>query len=77
MFYTELDAAASFRSFGNDSSEEATKVTRKIMIIKPPGYMIGSPPVSPSGSVTPTSPFTGNQCFRLVGIIGSFLAGRN
>ncbi|KAI4369383.1 hypothetical protein MLD38_017826 [Melastoma candidum] len=54
----ELDAAASFRSFRDDSSEETTKVTRKITIVKPPGYTSVSPPVSPAGSVTPTSPFS-------------------
>ncbi|XP_013620704.1 dormancy-associated protein homolog 3-like isoform X1 [Brassica napus] len=44
------------RSYGGDSPEEAVKVTRSIMIIKPPGYQGGSAPVSPAGSTTPVSP---------------------
>lgn len=48
------------RSYGDDSSEEATRVTRSIMIVKPPGYQNASPPVSPAGS-TPVSPFSGEQ----------------
>lgn len=47
------------RSYGEDSSEEATRVTRSIMIVKPPGYQNGSPPVSPAGSTPPVSPFSG------------------
>ncbi|XP_022575093.1 dormancy-associated protein homolog 3-like isoform X3 [Brassica napus] len=41
------------RSYGGDSPEEAVKVTRSIMIIKPPGYQSGSAPVSPASSTTP------------------------
>ncbi|KAJ0243246.1 hypothetical protein HA466_0204530 [Hirschfeldia incana] len=41
------------RPYGGDSPEEAVKVTRSIMIIKPPGYQGGSAPVSPAGSSTP------------------------
>ncbi|KAE8668867.1 Dormancy/auxin associated family protein isoform 2 [Hibiscus syriacus] len=45
------------RSYGDETSlEEAMRVTRTIMIVKPPGYQIGSPPVSPSGSSPPASP---------------------
>nr|VDC89764.1 unnamed protein product [Brassica rapa] len=44
------------RSYGGDSPEEAVKVTRSIMIIKPPGYQSGSAPVSPASSTTPVSP---------------------
>ncbi|TQD93759.1 hypothetical protein C1H46_020658 [Malus baccata] len=47
------------RSYGENSTEEA-KVTRSIMIIKPPGYGSGnggSAPVSPAGS-TPPAGFT-------------------
>lgn len=44
------------RPYGGDSPEEAVKVTRSIMIIKPPGYQGGSAPVSPAGSTTPVSP---------------------
>ncbi|XP_010528901.1 PREDICTED: dormancy-associated protein homolog 3 isoform X2 [Tarenaya hassleriana] len=63
----------SFRpSSGNDQSEggsvestdEAVKVTRSIMIVKPPGYQGGSAPVSapvsPAGSTPPVSPFSEN-----------------
>ncbi|CAN6854040.1 hypothetical protein Bca52824_053639 [Brassica carinata] len=51
------------RSYGGDSPEEAVKVTRSIMIIKPPGYQGGSAPVSPAGSTTPVSPspFSGGK----------------
>lgn len=47
------------RSYSEDSPEEATRVTRSIMIVKPSGYQIGSPPVSPAGSTPPVSPFSG------------------
>ncbi|XP_033134579.1 dormancy-associated protein homolog 3 isoform X2 [Brassica rapa] len=46
------------QSDGGDSPEEALKVTRSIMIIKPPGYQGGSAPVSPAGSTPPVSPFS-------------------
>lgn len=49
----------SVRSYGEVSPEEAVKVTRSIMIIKPPGYQGGSAPVSPAGSTPPVSPFSG------------------
>ncbi|KAG5044272.1 hypothetical protein AAZX31_03G214800 [Glycine max] len=51
----------SVRSYGDESSEEATRVTRSIMIVKPPGYQSGSPPVSPAGSTPPISPFSGGK----------------
>ncbi|XP_028226531.1 dormancy-associated protein homolog 3-like isoform X1 [Glycine soja] len=51
----------SVRSYGDESSEEATRVTRSIMIVKPPGYQSGSPPVSPAGSTPPISPFSGKE----------------
>ncbi|KAJ0265046.1 hypothetical protein HA466_0014120 [Hirschfeldia incana] len=47
------------RSYGEDSPDEGVKVTRSIMIIKPPGYQGGSAPVSPAGSTPPVSPFSG------------------
>ncbi|GAB2277441.1 hypothetical protein Dimus_012147 [Dionaea muscipula] len=48
------------RSYGDDiASEEVRRVTRSIMIMKPPGYQSGSPPVSPAGSTPPMSPFSG------------------
>lgn len=59
------------RSYGEESPAEATtttRVTRSIMIVKPPGYQInGSPPASPAGSTTPGSPFSGKVviCFLL------------
>ncbi|XP_058738531.1 dormancy-associated protein homolog 3-like isoform X2 [Vicia villosa] len=56
----ELEAA-SVRSFGEESSEPATRVTRSIMIVRPPGYQSGSPPPSPAGSTTPVSPFSGTR----------------
>ncbi|KAJ9185946.1 hypothetical protein P3X46_005514 [Hevea brasiliensis] len=49
------------RSYGEDASEEVTRVTRSIMIVKPPGYQNGSPPVSPAGSTPPVSPFSGGK----------------
>ncbi|CAG7859732.1 unnamed protein product [Brassica rapa] len=49
------------QSDGGDSPEEALKVTRSIMIIKPPGYQGGSAPVSPAGSTPPVSPFSGGK----------------
>lgn len=49
------------RSYSDDSSEEAMRVTRSIMIIKPPGFQNGSPPVSPAGSTPPVSPFSGGK----------------
>ncbi|XP_021912143.1 dormancy-associated protein homolog 3 isoform X1 [Carica papaya] len=57
------------RSFGDDSPEEAARVTRSIRIVKPPGYQNGSPPgyqngsppVSPAGSTPPLSPFSGEE----------------
>ncbi|KAK8689090.1 hypothetical protein V6N13_087819 [Hibiscus sabdariffa] len=68
----------SVRSYGDEtSSEEAMRVTRTIMIVKPPGYQIGSPPVSPSGTSPPVSPagtsppispFSGKKKQRVVSI---------
>ncbi|XP_047959088.1 dormancy-associated protein homolog 3 isoform X1 [Salvia hispanica] len=44
------------RSFGEDE----VRVTRSIMIVKPPqGSQKDSPPVSPAGSTPPVSPFAG------------------
>ncbi|KFK35519.1 hypothetical protein AALP_AA4G001500 [Arabis alpina] len=59
----------SFRpSSGNDQSDsgsvrsdEAVKVTRSIMIVKPPEYQGGSAPASPAGSTPPVSPFSGGK----------------
>ncbi|KAJ4967964.1 hypothetical protein NE237_014665 [Protea cynaroides] len=41
-------------------TEDAMRVTRSIMIVKPPGNY-GSPPVSPAGSTPPVSPFFGGR----------------
>ncbi|AES82445.1 putative dormancy/auxin associated protein [Medicago truncatula] len=53
--------AGSVRSYGEESSEQTTRVTRSIMIVKPPGYESGSPLASPAGSTTPVSPFSGTR----------------
>ncbi|KAL7259565.1 hypothetical protein ACSBR1_005452 [Camellia fascicularis] len=49
------------------STEEVMKVTRRIMIVKPPPVQgtnqNGSPPVSPAGSTPPVSPFAGKVFF--------------
>ncbi|XP_024191590.1 dormancy-associated protein homolog 3 isoform X2 [Rosa chinensis] len=54
----------SARSYGEGSTEEAAKVTRSIMIVKPPGYGSAgsdSTPASPAGSTPPVSPFSGSH----------------
>lgn len=53
--------SGSVKSYGEDSPEDAMRVTRSIMIVKPPGYQSqsGSAPVSPAGSTPPLSPFSG------------------
>ncbi|TYH46824.1 hypothetical protein ES332_D11G366700v1 [Gossypium tomentosum] len=56
--YARESDGGSVRSNGDETSlEEATRVTRTIMIVKPPGYQTGSPPVSPDGATPPVSPF--------------------
>uniref|UniRef100_A0A7N0UH87 Uncharacterized protein n=1 Tax=Kalanchoe fedtschenkoi TaxID=63787 RepID=A0A7N0UH87_KALFE len=49
----------------SDSGEEGTitpRVTRSIMIVRPPGVQIGgSAPSSPAGSTPPVSPFSGGR----------------
>ncbi|XP_057502004.1 dormancy-associated protein homolog 3-like [Actinidia eriantha] len=53
-------------SDGGGSSEEGLKVSRRIMIVKPPITQSGSPPVSPAGSTPPVSPFAGGgEGYRL------------
>ncbi|KAK9919908.1 hypothetical protein M0R45_028482 [Rubus argutus] len=52
------------RSLDEGSAETATRVTRSIMIVKPPGYGSGgndSTPASPAGSTPPVSPFSGGR----------------
>ncbi|MED6156441.1 hypothetical protein PIB30_014405 [Stylosanthes scabra] len=53
--------SGSMRSYGEESSEETMRVTRSIMIAKPPGYQSGSPPISPAGSTPPVSPFSSGE----------------
>lgn len=73
---TEMEGGNMGRSYSgegtvsgiDDNQEEAMKVTRKIMIVKPPGYNqgAGSAPASPAGSTPPQSPFSGELfCFFL------------
>ncbi|XP_034912975.1 dormancy-associated protein homolog 3 isoform X2 [Populus alba] len=49
------------RSHGEESTTvDEKRVTRSIMIVRPPGYTNGSsttPPASPAGSTPPVSPF--------------------
>ncbi|KAJ6974253.1 dormancy/auxin associated protein [Populus alba x Populus x berolinensis] len=52
------------RSYGGEATtEETKKVTRSIMIVRPPGYQnngsSSTPPASPAGSTPPVSPFSG------------------
>ncbi|KAI4295187.1 hypothetical protein MLD38_040566 [Melastoma candidum] len=48
---------------GNLTSEDAVRVTRSIIIVKPPGFynQSSSSPVSPAGSTPPASPFSGSK----------------
>ncbi|KAK9735474.1 hypothetical protein RND81_04G207800 [Saponaria officinalis] len=63
------EGMSSGRSYGEDSAttggdnSDGVKVTRSIMIVKPPGYQqsAGSAPASPAGSTPPVSPFSGNR----------------
>ncbi|KAB5556203.1 hypothetical protein DKX38_007112 [Salix brachista] len=51
------------RSYGEEATTaDEKRVTRSIMIVRPPGYTNGSsttPPASPAGSTPPVSPFSG------------------
>ncbi|XP_034912974.1 dormancy-associated protein homolog 3 isoform X1 [Populus alba] len=53
------------RSHGEESTTvDEKRVTRSIMIVRPPGYTNGSsttPPASPAGSTPPVSPFPGSR----------------
>lgn len=54
--------SGSVKSYGEDLPEDAVRVTRSIMIVKPPGgnqSPSGSAPASPAGSTPPVSPFSG------------------
>ncbi|KAK6121119.1 hypothetical protein DH2020_045145 [Rehmannia glutinosa] len=56
----ESEAVNSRRSIGEEAAEDAVRVTRSIMIVKPPQVnQKDSPPVSPAGSTPPVSPFAG------------------
>ncbi|XP_021772848.1 dormancy-associated protein homolog 3-like isoform X3 [Chenopodium quinoa] len=65
----EMEGGSSVgRSYGGEvisgaDNPEEVKVSRKIMIVKPPGYTqgAGSAPASPAGSTPPSSPFSGNR----------------
>ena len=59
---------------GADNQEEV-KVTRKIMIVKPPGYNqgAGSAPASPAGSTPPQSPFSGEVLYMDSDYFGYFI----
>ncbi|XP_051145593.1 dormancy-associated protein homolog 3-like [Andrographis paniculata] len=62
------DVLSNRKSFGEEAAaaEDAVKVTRSIMIVKP--NQKDSPPVSPAGSTPPVSPFAGgggrDQAYR-------------
>ncbi|KAH1037684.1 hypothetical protein AAZX31_20G223000 [Glycine max] len=55
--------SGSVKSYGEDSPKNAVRVTRSIMIVKPPGNQSpsGSAPASPAGSTPPVSPFSGKE----------------
>ncbi|WOL15752.1 hypothetical protein Cni_G24533 [Canna indica] len=64
------EAAAGSGAVGDPLAEEVTpRVTRSIMIKRPPGWASpgsgGTPPSSPAGSTPPVSPFSGGkECNR-------------
>ncbi|KAL0384794.1 UNVERIFIED_CONTAM: Dormancy-associated protein3 [Sesamum radiatum] len=68
LFEAESEVANSRRSFEEAPEEATNRVTRSIMIIKPPqANQKDSPPVSPAGSTPPVSPFAGGggrEAFR-------------
>ncbi|XP_011092093.1 dormancy-associated protein homolog 3 isoform X3 [Sesamum indicum] len=56
----ESEVADNRKSFAEAAAEEAVRVTRSIMIVKPPQAAAkDSPPASPAGSTPPVSPFAG------------------
>ncbi|KAK6139439.1 hypothetical protein DH2020_026825 [Rehmannia glutinosa] len=56
----ETEVANTGKSLGEEAAEDSTRVTRSIMILKPPqANLKDSPPVSPAGSTPPVSPFAG------------------
>lgn len=52
------------RSLGEEAAEDAVRVTRSIMIVRP--SQKDSPPVSPAGSTPPVSPFAGEFIQKLI-----------
>ncbi|KAK6139440.1 hypothetical protein DH2020_026817 [Rehmannia glutinosa] len=72
----ETEVANTGRSLGEEAAEDSTRVTRSIMILKPPqANLKDSPPVSPAGSTPPVSPFAGSggkEAFRFRRKSGSF-----
>lgn len=64
------------RAGGENASAEPLKVTRSIMIVKPPssnqGDQTGTPPASPAGSTPPISPLSGKPL--LPGLVVIFLS---
>ncbi|KAK4424607.1 Dormancy-associated protein3 [Sesamum alatum] len=64
----ESEVAGNRRSFAEEAAEDAVRVTRSIMIVKPPQAAAkDSPPASPAGSTPPVSPFAGaggREAFR-------------
>ncbi|KAL0348030.1 UNVERIFIED_CONTAM: Dormancy-associated protein3 [Sesamum angustifolium] len=62
----ESEIADNRKSFAEEAAEEAVRVTRSIMIVKPPQAAAkDSPPASPAGSTTPVSPFAGKLIIQL------------
>ncbi|KAF7139467.1 hypothetical protein RHSIM_Rhsim07G0190700 [Rhododendron simsii] len=57
-----LRALSSGKESDGGSVEEGVRVTRSIMIVKPPGGSQNDwPPVSPADSTPPVSPFSGGR----------------
>ncbi|KAL2325551.1 hypothetical protein Fmac_024609 [Flemingia macrophylla] len=59
----ESDGGGAMKPYGVDAAEDAVRVTRSIMIVKPPASQSqsGSAPASPAGSTPPVSPFSGSR----------------
>ncbi|KAK6159870.1 hypothetical protein DH2020_003251 [Rehmannia glutinosa] len=54
----ESEGANTGSSLAEEAAEDSTRVTRSIMILKPPqANLKDSPPVSPAGTTHPVSPF--------------------
>ncbi|PIN26690.1 hypothetical protein CDL12_00557 [Handroanthus impetiginosus] len=71
----ESEVMSNPTSYGEEAAEDTPRVTRSIMIVKPPQAQKDSPPVSPAGSTPPVSPFGGaggREAFRFRRRSGSF-----